>query len=151
MLRSLGRNFGPRVVQVPAPCPSWAIPPCHSFLWAYFPTSCWCGLEFLWGKKVKDVDLYHMSLCSESWFFKNREVFLKLGTHIGSLATGVLEMMGRGYPFQIFTNLLLLKVNIVWCNNNNNNNDNTGKTKGDENCQAMQGEPEVNFSKKPWV
>lgn len=73
-------------------------------------------MEFLWGKKVKGVDLYRVSLCSESWFFKNREVFLKLGTHIGSLATGVLEMMGRGYPFQIFTNLLLLKVNIVRCN-----------------------------------
>lgn len=67
----------------------------------------WFGISL--GKKVKGVDLYGVSLCSQSWFFKNRGTFLKVGTHTWSLAVGLLEGMGRGHPFQIFTNLTSVK------------------------------------------
>lgn len=66
-------------------------------------------MESLWGKKVKGLDLYRVSLCSQSWFFKTRGIFLKVGTHTWSLAIGVLEGMGTGHPFQIFTNLIFVK------------------------------------------
>lgn len=137
-------------------CPSpYSLPLFSHPSLSQFPLGIFSYLLLVWFgiSLVKCVDLCSVNLCSQSWFFMNREIFPKVRTHTWSLAIGVLEGMGRGYPFQIFTDVLLLKVNIVWCNNNNINNDNNnrGKTQEGENCQAMQGEPVMNLSKNPWV
>lgn len=53
-LISLCRILHPRLPAVPEYCSFLSPPPCLSFLWVCYPTSCLCGLEGLWGKKEKD-------------------------------------------------------------------------------------------------